>query len=247
MIAKNTEQNRILVVDSDPTHRKRLSHCLEAPDTALVAVASAAEAFRELADESPDLIVSSVVLCDGSGYALCRGVREDPDVPRIPIILISESSLELDRILGFECGADDFVTRPYFPRELASRVRAMLRRRASFTTRNPDPATIPINEIIVNARNAEVRVGGKRVDLTPRELSLLVALIRCNGRILKRSELIDEVGCDESPTSERNIDAHVKGLRRKLGTARSAIETVRGLGYRLSRSADAVLQEGPSR
>jgi len=247
MIANNTEQHRILVVDSDPTHRKRLIHCLAAPDVEIVAIASVAQAFGNLANDAPDLIVSSVVLSDGSGYALCRGVREDPDVPRIPIILISESSLELDRILGFECGADDFVTRPYFPRELASRVRAMLRRRAAFTSRGADPGPTAMNEIVVNARNAEVRVGGDRVELTPRELSLLVALIRCNGRILKRSELIEQVGCDESPTSERNIDAHVKGLRRKLGTARSAIETVRGLGYRLSRTADAILQDGPIR
>jgi DNA-binding response OmpR family regulator len=244
---QHAEQNRILIVESDLIHRSSLSECLEAPDMALVEVASVAEAFTALTASAPDLIVSAAVLEDGSGYALCRGVRENADLPRIPIILMSPSRLEMDRILGFECGADDVVTMPYFPRELVSRVRAMLRRRASLTARNVGPGSIPKNEIVVNARNAEVRVGGERVELTPRELALLVALIRCNGRILKRSELVERVGCEENPTSERSIDAHVKGLRRKLGTARSAIETVRGLGYRLARSADAILHDSPMR
>jgi DNA-binding response OmpR family regulator len=205
---------------------------------------SATHAVARLVAPTPDLIISATVLSDGSGFALCREIRENDELPHIPIILISRSDLEMDRILGFECGADDFVTAPYFGRELVSRVRAMLRRRASLVARNATPEPISKNEIVVDARNAEVRVGGDRVDLTPRELALLVALIRCNGRILKRSELMEHVGYDETPTSERNIDAHVKGLRRKLGTARSAVETVRGLGYRLARSADAILHEG---
>lgn len=231
--------NSALLVDPDPESLEAIEKGLQESRLEPISADSVSAAIELAERHRPRLIVSELVLPDGSGFALCRRLRESARCAQIPVVLMSRWSLEGDRILAFECGADDFVAKPFFARELASRFRAVLRRSAGAATdideertgnaRGSEPVTIELDQ-------ARVFVAGSPVTLTPREFALLAALVRRRGRVLTREELIDQAWSDGDGPSARSVDAHVKSLRRKLGESREAIETVRGLGYRFSES-----------
>jgi DNA-binding response OmpR family regulator len=143
--------------------------------------------------------------------------------------------MEPDRILAFECGADDFIAKPFFTRELSSRIQAVLRRSAAPTGSEQSAIASPEDDpLVIHFDHGEVQVAGERVPLTPREFSLFAALVRRRGRVMSRRELIEQAWGEGDGPNARSVDAHVKSLRRKLGRARHAVETVRGLGYRFT-------------
>jgi len=227
----------MLLVDPDPESIETLEKAVEDIRLDRVVATGVEEAIARADRHLPRLVLSEIALPDGSGFGLCRRLRESERCASIPIVLVSRWSLETDRLLAFECGADDFVAKPFFARELLSRVRAVLRRSSGREQpRSADASPAVSSPLALDVEQARVFVAGSPVTLTPREFALLAALVRRRGRVLTREELIDQAWSDGDGPSARSVDAHVKSLRRKLGESREAIETVRGLGYRFSES-----------
>jgi DNA-binding response OmpR family regulator len=157
------------------------------------------------------------------------------------VILVSHWSSEIDRVIAFESGADDFLARPFFGRELSSRVAAVLRRRREREAVGLSGATERVAPAPASLHR-EVRVGGRLLELTPKETAILVHLASSQGAVRSRRQLIDAIWGDEGSPSDRCIDSHVKSLRRKLGAAGAAVETVRGVGYRFAPHPDLLLE-----
>ncbi len=184
------------------------------------------EAETWLASARPDLILMDLMLPDLDGLTLCRAVRARSDVP---IVMVTARVEEIDRLLGLELGADDYVCKPFSPREVVARVKAVLRRTAPAA-----PGSAPAIEIDEAAML--VRLHGTRLDLTPTEFRLFRALARRPGRVLSRGDLLDAVSDRDRDVIDRSVDSHVKNLRRKLAAAsgqRDVIQSIYGVGYRL--------------
>jgi two-component system, OmpR family, phosphate regulon response regulator PhoB len=224
---------KVLVVEPDPVWRGRITEGLASPLIATRLAERAREALEAASADPPDLILTELFLPDLSGFALCRLVRENAELEDTGLLVVSAYASEADRILAFEVGADDFLAKPFYSRELASRAAAVLRR-SGLARVDPRGETEGGSLVSVNPGTGSVRVGGHRLDLTPRELDLLLTLIRGGGRVLTRNQLITEVWGPESPQTDRVVDAHIKAIRRKLGPAKECLETVRGIGYRFS-------------
>ena len=236
-------RKRVLIVDPDREGRELARKSLELPDFELAEAFGIRESLEEARRLPPDVVLSELVLADGSGFALCRSFREDEALASKPIVLVSRWFLEADRILGFECGADDFVAKPYFARELVSRVRAVLRRSAHLSLVSEEKQFASREGLVVDSSRRAARVEGAIVPLTPREFALLEALAAAGGRVLSRTDLILQAWNSPNRLHERSVDAHIKSLRRKLGAARDAVETVRGLGYRFAEEGRGALAE----
>lgn len=228
---------RVLIVDPDRASRKLARESLALPELEVVEADGIEEALGAAASAPPDVLITELVLADGSGFALCRAVRESAELASKPILIVSRWSREADRILGFECGIDDFLAKPYFGRELLSRVRAILRRSHLIERAPGEPAVTTVRGLSIDGQRRMARVDGASIALTQREFSLLETLARSGGRVLSRGDLMKVAWGSPSGLHERSVDAHVKSLRRKLGPARDAIETVRGLGYRFAEEA----------
>jgi len=223
------------VVDPDADSRGKIVRSLEERSLACRQVATAAEALEQAKSSPPRLIVLEAVLPDVSGLGLCRLLRESPETARVPILIVSAQASEIDRVLAFEGGADDFLPKPFYPAELAARVAALLR---GFESAAQDRAAAlrQIGGLRLDRSGSVAALGDERLDLTPKEFEILAALAAQPGRVLRREQLVERVWGKGAPQSGRAIDAHIKSIRRKLGGARDRIETVRGVGYRLSAS-----------
>lgn len=222
----------ILLVDPDPIDRETARKSLDLPDLEIREATGLVDALEEARRATPDVVIAELALADGSGFALCRCLREHDALASTPIMLVSRWAREADRILGFECGADDFVAKPYFARELVSRLRAVLRRSTQLAVVADERPLSSREGLVVDAHRRVAWVDGDAVSLTPREFALLETLALAGGRVLTRTDLIREAWKSPDGLHERSVDAHIKSLRRKLGSARDAVETVRGLGYR---------------
>ena len=167
-----------------------------------------------------------------SGTEICRRLRANPETAELPIIMLTARADEVDRVVGFEVGADDYVTKPFSPRELVLRVRAILRRRAGKD--DGTSSDLRRGELRIDTERRRCFVRGDEVELTAKEFDLLVSLVQGRGRVLSRDQLLDRVWGSEIIVGTRTIDTHLKRLREKLGEAGSMVETVRGVGYRFS-------------
>lgn len=230
---------RILIVDPERAERERARSSLDLPDLQIEEAAGLRDAIEQAERIQPDVVITELVLADGSGFALCRSIRESERLASKPIVLVSRWFQELDRILAFECGADDFVAKPYFARELVSRVRAVLRRSAQISAGGEERRITTRQGLVIDSNRRTAWVDGAPVPLSPREFSLLETLALRGGRVLSRADLMQDAWKAPAGLQERSVDAHIKSLRRKLGGVRDVVETVRGLGYRFAEEAPA--------
>ena len=189
--------------------------------------ADGASGLHNARDDRPDFIILDLMLPKMSGLEVCRILKSDAATAHIPILMLTAKAEEIDRIVGLEFGADDYVTKPFSPREVMLRVRAILRR-----GEKPEE-TLQAGAIAIDPARHRVRVNGKPVHLTSLEFKLLRTLIQRRGRVQDRDKLLNDVWGYESVIDTRTVDTHVRRLREKLGKAGDAIETVRGFGYRL--------------
>ncbi len=221
----------ILVVDDAPDIRRLTSDYLTHAGFRVLTAGTAESALRSVRTERPDLLILDLGLPDGDGLDVARAVRRTSD---LPIIMLTARAEEADTLVGLELGADDYVTKPFSPRELVARVRAVLRR--ADARRTPDDL-IRVGDLELDLGRMLVTVAGGRVDLTPTEFQLLAAMARQPGRVFTRAQLLDAVHGVAFESYERAIDAHVKNIRRKLEPDPHApryIVTVFGVGYRLA-------------
>ena len=192
---------------------------------------SGQEAEQQLRRQVPDLVLLDLMLPDISGTEICRLVKSEPRTRHVPVVMLTAKSDELDKVVGFELGADDYVTKPFSVRELVLRVRAVLRRREGAPP--PAAAAAPVGPLRVDVEAHRAYVANEEVDLTPLEFRLLVTFMSRVGRVQSREQLLLDVWEVSSDLETRTVDTHVKRLREKLGPARDQLETVRGIGYRL--------------
>jgi DNA-binding response OmpR family regulator len=221
--------NRLLVVSGADEVLAGVREALATLRCEMEEVASAREAVAAAERERPDLVIADMVLRDATGTALCRFLREHPRLSRLPIVLLSGFKEEMDRVLAFEVGVDDFIPTPYYGRELLSRVRAILRRTQAVRETSPGQGTE--GPVRLNLDSARVEVFGKDIDLTPKEFRIFAVLYRNDRRVLSRDRIIGEVW-DRPIAEPRVVDAHIKAIRRKLGPLGDSVETVRGVGFR---------------
>ncbi|MDP9326536.1 MAG: response regulator transcription factor [Candidatus Dormibacteraeota bacterium] len=222
----------ILVVDDEPQIVRLVRDHLEAVGFSVLEASDGRGAVRAVTVERPDLVVLDLGLPGLDGLEITRALRKDNPVP---IIMLTARSDESDKLVGLELGADDYITKPFSPKELVARVRAVLRRAESAAA---GPPVLRVgDDIELDLPRMEARVAGRRVELTPTEFQLLAALAREPGRVFTRSQLLDAVHGVAFESYERAIDAHVKNIRRKLepepGSPRY-LQTVYGVGYRFA-------------
>ncbi|MHB1034678.1 MAG: response regulator [Pirellulales bacterium] len=224
-------RERILVVDDEEDIRDLLSYNFGREGYQVVGVASGEDCIAQAKKTLPDLIILDLLLPRVDGLEVCRILKNDPATRHIPIVMLTAKCEESDIVAGLELGADEYVTKPFTPRVLISRVRALLRRMVSPTAEDQD--VLRIGELTIHPGRHEVSVAGKRVVLTFTEFRLLEFLARRSGWVFTRSQIVDAVKGDDYPVTERSVDVQVAGLRKKLGPFGEYIETVRGVGYRI--------------
>jgi DNA-binding response OmpR family regulator len=219
----------VVLVEDDTHIADLVSLYLDQSGFRVYQAADAETGLRAVADRAPRLVILDVGLPgDVDGLEICRRLRATSDVP---VIMLTARDGEIDRVLGLELGADDYVTKPFSPRELVARVKAVLRR-SDATARRNGPAVLTVGAIEVDLGRAEARVAGAPVDLTTREFALLQHLTENQGLALSRRQLLDGAWGADWYGDERTVDVHVRQLRKKLGDA-LPLSTVRGIGYRL--------------
>ncbi len=228
----------ILVVEDEADIAQILSYNLgQAGHQVSVATGGQAALAMTLA-ERPELVLLDLMLPDISGLDVCRTLKSDPARKDIPVIMLTARSEEIDRVVGFELGADDYVVKPFSVRELGLRIQAVLRRSKQPGPSQDESAGLTFGKLRVDRMAHRAWVDGQEVALTPLEMKLLWTLYERRGRVQSRGMLLDDVWESSPENNTRTVDTHIKRLREKLGAAGGYIETVRGIGYRFSDTGD---------
>ncbi len=227
---------RILVVEDEVDLAELVAFHLRQAGHVVSTAGSGATALAEVRRSRPDLVVLDVMLPDISGIEVCRRLRREDDTRRLPVIMLTAKGEEVDRVVGFEVGADDYVVKPFSPRELMLRVEAVLRR-SSAPVEDGGPKTIALGVMLIDVPAHRVTVENEEIPLTALEFRLLMDLASRIGRVQSRDALLERVWGYAPGVETRTVDTHVKRLREKLAAASDYIETVRGVGYRLKDSA----------
>lgn len=224
----------ILIVDDEPDALELIGFNLRNAGFDISTAEDGERALKMARDLQPDLIVLDVMLPEVDGLEVCKIIRRDPVTSGIPIIMLTAKAAEVDRVLGLELGADDYVTKPFSPRELVLRVKNMLRRGLL-----PDEKVdqIKVGELLIDIPKHLVLVDNQPVDLTATEFKLLTVLAQRKGRVQSRDQLLQDVWEYDSVIDTRTVDTHMRRLREKLGDAARYLDTVRGVGYRFMETA----------
>jgi phosphate regulon transcriptional regulator PhoB len=221
---------KVLVIDDERDIVALLRYHLEKAGFQCLEAMDGATALRLIREQHPDLLLLDLMLPGMDGLEICRRLRQDATTARLPIVMLTAKAEEVDRVVGLEVGADDYVVKPFSPRELIARIRAILRRAQ-------EPSDISVKRVggleVDEARHS-LTVQGTPVELTAKEFGLLCALIRANGRVLSREQLLDGVWgyAGAAEIESRTVDVHIRRLREKLGSEATRIVTVKGVGYR---------------
>lgn len=220
----------ILVVDDEEHIRTLLCFSLEREGFRVVTAGDGEEGLKLARTLRPDLVILDVMLPEKSGLEFCKALRADRELREIPVIMLSARGAEMDRVLGLETGADDYVTKPFSVRELVARVRAHLRRKPPL-----EKSRLVFGELVIDRERLSVSWGKSRQTLTPKEFELLYFLASHPGRVFSREHLLDKIWGFDFPGGSRTVDVHIRYIRHKLEQLPGAppfIETVRGVGYR---------------
>ena len=219
---------RVLIVDDDPDILRLVGYNLTQAGFDAVTTNNGRKALELIQKQPPDLIILDLMLPDVDGMEVCRTLRAHDTSRRIPIIMLTARSEEIDRVVGFELGADDYVMKPFSPRELVLRVKSILRR-----TQVDRTEMLRSGKIQIYPERRQCFAGKEQLSLTVKEFDLLCELTRARGNVLTRESLMDRVWGYHSEATSRTLDTHVRRLREKLGSEGNRVETVRGIGYRM--------------
>jgi DNA-binding response OmpR family regulator len=225
---------RVLVVEDEPDVAELSRFNLHKEGYEVTVLGNGGDAIRHAREGQPDVVLLDIMVPQLNGWEVCRRLKQDPDTRRIPVIMVTGRVDEGDKVLGFELGADDYVTKPFSPRELVARVRAVTRR-GRLTAGADKKRQVKAGDLEIDRERFEVRMKGRPVELTPKEFELLATLAGAPGRVFGREELLDLVWGHDGFVEPRTVDVHVARLRGKFIAAKLSepgVETVRGVGYR---------------
>jgi DNA-binding response OmpR family regulator len=225
---------RVLVVEDEPDVAELIRFNLHKEGYEVTVLGNGGDAIRHAREGQPDVVLLDIMVPQLNGWEVCRRLKQDPDTRRIPVIMVTGRVDEGDKVLGFELGADDYVTKPFSPRELVARVRAVTRR-GRLTAGADKKRQVKAGDLEIDRERFEVRMKGRPVELTPKEFELLATLAGAPGRVFGQEELLDLVWGHDGFVEPRTVDVHVARLRGKFIAAKLSepgVETVRGVGYR---------------
>ena len=230
-------KNKILVIEDEPDIRTTLEYNLRKDNFDVISVGSLGEARTAMNSSSFSMILLDLMLPDGSGLDLCREIKGNKELSSTPIIILTAKDDEVDKVVGFELGADDYVTKPFSVRELILRIKAVLKRGVA-----PKAELVEVErqfgDLTIDVDSHEVFVNSVQVTLTALEFRLLKQLVDRRGRVQSRDQLLSDVWGYSSDVTTRTVDTHIKRLREKLGTMGKYIQTIRGVGYKFSRKPE---------
>jgi len=225
---------RVLVIEDEQDVAELIRYNLAKEGYEVRVVANGVDGLKQARESRPDMILLDIMVPQLNGWEVCRRLKQEPDTREVPVIMVTGRVEEGDKVLGFEMGADDYVTKPFSPRELLARMRAVIRRGKS--AESPGRRIhLKAGQLEIDRHRFEVTIKGQRVELTPKEFELLAALVGNPGRVFGREELLDLVWGEDGFVEPRTVDVHVARLRAKFVAARlpaPGLETVRGVGYR---------------
>ena len=227
---------KILVIEDEPDIRRNLEYNLSREGFSISTAASISEANTLLASTDYNLILLDLMLPDGSGLDLCKSIKSNSDTESIPIIILTAKDDEVDKVVGFELGADDYVTKPFSVRELILRVKAVLKRGSK--KKEIVEVVRQFGDLKIDVDSHEVHVDDTKINLTALEFRLLRQLVDTRGRGQSRDQLLSDVWGYSAEVTTRTVDTHVKRLREKLGPMGKYVHTIRGVGYKFARSPD---------
>ncbi|HOK77052.1 MAG TPA: response regulator transcription factor [Verrucomicrobiota bacterium] len=222
-------KEKILVVDDEPDAVELIEFSLKQAGYDVITAADGAEAVRKAQSFLPNLIVLDLMLPEIDGLEVCRLLRRNQSTASIPILMLTAKAAEVDRVVGFELGAEDYVTKPFSPRELVLRIKRILERGKKLPTREERMA---FGDLVIDLPYHTVTVKGHPIELTATEFRLLALLAERAGRVQSRDQLLQDVWNYEKAIDTRTVDTHMRRLRKKLGPAAKHLDTVRGVGYR---------------
>ena len=229
--------NKVLVIEDEPDIRKTLEYNLTREGFEVYGCGSIKEAKKLIANPNFSIILLDLMLPDGSGLDLCREVKSDSTTQDIPIIILTAKDDEVDKVVGFELGADDYVTKPFSVRELILRVKAILKRNNK-TVSTPLEINRNFGSLKMDIESHEVFIDDEEVVLTALEFKLLNQLVERRGRVQTRDQLLSDVWGYSADITTRTVDTHIKRLREKLGKMGKYVQTIRGVGYKFSRTPE---------
>ncbi|EKD41228.1 MAG: hypothetical protein ACD_73C00798G0006 [uncultured bacterium] len=222
---------KVLIVEDDKDIAELIDYNLKKEKFETQIVASGSKAVHSAVRFLPDLIILDLMLPEVDGLEICRNLKAEARTKAIPVIMLTAKGEEVDRIVGLEMGAEDYLAKPFSPRELVLRVKAIIRRVKGSGEGNPKKI-LTVGDIVIDPERFQVFINKKEVKLTAIEFKLLQYLVSTRGRVATRDSLLDHVWGYESALTTRTVDTHVKRLRFKMGMAGELIETIRGIGYR---------------
>ena len=227
---------KILIIEDEPDIRKTLEYNISREGYDVISASSLSEGREKLESASFSLLLLDLMLPDGSGLDLCRELKQDKSLSSMPVIILTAKDDEVDKVVGFELGADDYVTKPFSVRELILRVKAVLKR----GERKSDNMEVQrqFGELKIDVDSHEVFVNDEQVSLTALEFKLLRQLVDRRGRVQSRDQLLSDVWGYSSDVTTRTVDTHIKRLREKLGGMGKYVQTIRGVGYKFTRTPE---------
>ncbi len=233
-----SQKKRILLIEDEEDIASLIKLQAEISGYKLHVEVDGINGFRAIEREKPDLVILDIMLPGQNGFDVCRKMKAHSELKSVPVIILSAKDEELDMVLGLELGADDYVAKPFSPKVLFSRIKAVLRRGKD---NDKTPKQLAFGEFILEIDRYLLRKGDNIIPITLSEFGILRRLLINQGKVLTRNQLLDDVNNDDAFIVDRNIDVHIASLRKKLGPKFSWIETVRGVGYRFREEGQAIL------